>query len=62
MAWVDDEITEADREWVAKHHSGRALLHRVDPSHGLTDEDFTVLDGWLRAGSTREPIPPGTAP
>ncbi|WKK24462.1 HAD domain-containing protein [Streptomyces olivoreticuli] len=50
FAWVDDEITEADRAWVAAHHPGRALLHRVDPRQGLTDGDFTALDEWLRAG------------
>ncbi|GLY70723.1 HAD domain-containing protein [Amycolatopsis taiwanensis] len=50
--WVDDEITDADREWVFTHHHGRALLHHVAPSRGLTVEDITVLDHWLRAPST----------
>lgn len=49
FVWVDDEITDADRAWVAEHHPGRALLHRVDPRRGLTDADFTALDAWLRA-------------
>uniref|UniRef100_A0AAU2V5Z1 Secreted protein n=1 Tax=Streptomyces sp. NBC_00003 TaxID=2903608 RepID=A0AAU2V5Z1_9ACTN len=49
FAWVDDEITDADRAWVAAHAQGRALLHRVDPRHGLTDADFAALEGWLRA-------------
>ncbi|WP_405731552.1 HAD domain-containing protein [Streptomyces sp. NBC_01537] len=49
FAWVDDEITDADRSWVAAHHPGRALLHRVDPRQGLTDADFAVLGEWLRA-------------
>lgn len=48
FAWVDDEITDADREWVPAHHPGPALLHWVEPSRGLTDQDFTVLDAWLR--------------
>lgn len=48
FAWVDDEITGTDRAWVATHHPGRALLHRVDPSRGLTDADFATLDAWLR--------------
>ncbi len=48
FAWVDDEIGDADRWWVAAHHSGRALLHRVDPWRGLTDTDFRQLDAWLR--------------
>jgi hypothetical protein len=47
--WVDDEITNADCDWVLAHHHGRALLHQVVPSHGLTDEDFAVLDAWLCA-------------
>ncbi|GAA3486891.1 hypothetical protein GCM10018987_09700 [Streptomyces cremeus] len=47
-AWLDDDITDADHAWVEAHQPGHALLHRVDPRHGLTDEDFTVLDHWLR--------------
>ncbi|MEV7805477.1 HAD domain-containing protein [Microbispora sp. NPDC088329] len=49
FAWVDDEITGADREWVATHHRGRALLHRVESYRGLTDDDFTTLERWLRS-------------
>ncbi|WP_406331068.1 HAD domain-containing protein [Streptomyces sp. NBC_00203] len=45
--WVDDEITDADRTWVAAHHRGRALLHRVDHRHGLTDANFAALEEWL---------------
>lgn len=48
FAWVDDEISDADRRWVAAHSPARALLHRVDPRRGLTEADFTVLDAWLR--------------
>ncbi|MEU9701286.1 HAD domain-containing protein [Streptomyces sp. NPDC047981] len=48
FVWVDDEVTDADRAWVAEHHPGRALLHRVDARHGLTDGDFAVLESWLR--------------
>ncbi len=50
FAWVDDEISDTDRAWVAAHHGGRALLHRVDPRRGLTDTDFAALGAWLRAG------------
>lgn len=49
FAWVDDEITEPDRRWVAAHSPARALLHRVDPRRGLTEADFIALDAWLRA-------------
>ncbi|WAL66324.1 HAD domain-containing protein [Amycolatopsis cynarae] len=46
--WVDDEITDADRDWVPTHHHGPALLHHVAPSRGLTVDDFAVLGQWLR--------------
>lgn len=49
FAWVDDEITDADRDWVSAHHPGRALLHHVPSPRGLTNDDFIVLDHWLRA-------------
>ncbi|RLU90540.1 hypothetical protein CTZ27_21735 [Streptomyces griseocarneus] len=48
FVWVDDEITEADRAWVAAHHPAAALLHRVDPRRGLTAGDYAALDSWLR--------------
>jgi hypothetical protein len=47
FAWVDDEITDADRDWVSENHLGPALLRSVDASRGLTDQDFAVLDVWL---------------
>lgn len=53
FAWVDDEITDADRAWVADHH-GNALLHRIDPRHGLTDADYLELDTWLRGAQCPE--------
>ncbi|MFD3696124.1 hypothetical protein ACFWUZ_08170 [Streptomyces sp. NPDC058646] len=46
--WIDDEITEPDRAWVSAHHTGRALLHRVDPGVGLARADFGALEAWLR--------------
>lgn len=48
FAWVDDEITDADRDWVCTHHRGPALLHHVTASKGLTEDDFAALDQWLR--------------
>ncbi|KFG03599.1 MULTISPECIES: hypothetical protein [Streptomyces] len=48
FAWVDDEIGPADREFVAAHHHGSALLHRVDPRLGLRDPDFTTLAAFAR--------------
>ncbi|MGW3212778.1 hypothetical protein ACWDBC_11030 [Streptomyces parvus] len=48
FVWVDDEITGIDRSWVAVHHPGPALLHRVEPRRGLRHSDHAVLDAWLR--------------
>jgi HAD domain in Swiss Army Knife RNA repair proteins len=47
FAWVDDEITDADRDWVSEHHRYQALLRSVDASTGLTDQDFIALGTWL---------------
>ena len=49
FAWVDDEIDDIDRTWVEEYHEGLALLHRVDPRTGLTEDDFAVLEVWLRS-------------
>ncbi len=48
FAWVDDEITDADRTWVATHHPTHALLYQVDARRGLTDADYAALESWLR--------------
>ncbi|MDR7275713.1 HAD domain-containing protein [Catenuloplanes atrovinosus] len=47
FVWLDDEITDTDRRWVAAHHPEPALLRRIDPSTGLTAADFTALHDWL---------------
>ncbi|MFD3455072.1 hypothetical protein ACFWVC_23205 [Streptomyces sp. NPDC058691] len=60
FAWADDEITGADRDWVAAQ-GVRALLHRVDPRQGLTERDFAVLAAWLpgsRGGGDPTPRAP----
>ncbi|WP_250003482.1 HAD domain-containing protein [Actinoplanes sp. M2I2] len=46
FVWLDDEIGEADRRWVAGRHPGPALLHRVDPAAGLTEADFAAVRRW----------------
>jgi len=46
FAWVDDEIGDADREYVARVHAGPALLHHVNPAKGLLDDDFHQLHVW----------------
>lgn len=48
FVWVDDELTDADSEWVAAYHGEHALLHRVDPTRGLGDADYADLAAWLR--------------
>lgn len=47
FVWVDDEIGGADRDWVAAHHPGPALLHAVDRRSGLTREDAAAIAAWL---------------
>ncbi|MGW5135209.1 HAD domain-containing protein [Streptomyces sp. NPDC004135] len=47
--WIDDEISAMDRLWVEASHPGPSLLHRVDPTEGLTNADFRTLTDWLCA-------------
>jgi hypothetical protein len=49
FAWVDDEITDADRAWAATHHPSPSLLRRIDPGFGLQTDDFTALTAWAAA-------------
>ncbi|TRV77977.1 hypothetical protein FKN01_13775 [Streptomyces sp. 130] len=49
FAWVDDEIGEPDRRWVAARHGAPALLHRVDPLLGLTAGGLGLIEAWLRS-------------
>lgn len=60
FVWLDDELTDTDRDFVADHHPGPALLHRVDPFTGLTDDDLTQVHQWLRTARPRRtpPMPP----
>lgn len=48
FVWVDDEISDLDRAWVAAQHQGPALLHHVDSAIGLTDTDLATLGAWLQ--------------
>jgi hypothetical protein len=47
FVWLDDETTDADRRWVAAHHSQPALLRRIHPYLGLTDDDLAAVRQWL---------------
>lgn len=53
FVWLDDEIGPMDRLWTESVHPAPALLLRVDPARGLTEEDFTVTEEWLRRRSPR---------
>lgn len=46
FVWVDDEVTAADREYVAARHRGVARLHDVNPRIGLAAEDFDFIGRW----------------
>jgi hypothetical protein len=56
FVWVDDEIRDEDRRWVAANHGVPALLRRVDPRTGLTGSDYRTIARWLvSAGTYAEP-------
>ncbi|GAB2595308.1 HAD domain-containing protein [Kribbella endophytica] len=42
FAWVDDEVNRFDQAYLQP----QGLVHRVDPSRGLTADDFAVLRAW----------------
>lgn len=51
FAWVDDEITDRDRAWVAEHGAGgESLLLHIDPRVGLERADFDTLAAWADDG------------
>lgn len=46
FAWVDDEISQWDDQYVNKHHDGPAKLMKIDPATGLTQWHFDQLAAW----------------
>ncbi|MEU1515392.1 HAD domain-containing protein [Streptomyces sp. NPDC005811] len=48
FAWVDDELTPTDTDFVTTHHPAPALLHHVSPRVGLREEDFEALREFAR--------------
>ncbi|MDX3165930.1 hypothetical protein PV516_19270 [Streptomyces scabiei] len=53
FVWVDDEVSDRDRAYVAAHHPAPALLHWVDPRHGLRDDDFAAIAAFAgRCGAS----------
>ncbi|MEY9958806.1 hypothetical protein [Streptacidiphilus sp. MAP5-52] len=53
FCWLDDDVTEADADWVAANHAGAALLRRIDPSVGLLPDDISAVAEWAAALTTR---------
>lgn len=53
FAWIDDELTEADQDWVADNYPEEALLHRIDAVTGLVDADYLTISRWSRACGRR---------
>jgi hypothetical protein len=47
FVWVDDVITETDRQFVEVEHPGPALLFQVEPSVGLTADGVAEIATWL---------------
>ncbi len=47
FVWLDDEIGATDRTWTEAAHPAPALLHRVDPTKGLTEADLEAVRAWL---------------
>ncbi|MFJ2910755.1 hypothetical protein ACIO8F_15335 [Streptomyces sp. NPDC087228] len=46
FAWVDDEISQPDRDWAVGHGAAEALLMWIDPWIGLLPGDFETLEAW----------------
>ncbi|MET9310628.1 hypothetical protein ABZX12_02270 [Kribbella sp. NPDC003505] len=45
---ANDELADADRQWVRTQHAGAAFLRQVQPYRGVTDEDLAALEDWLQ--------------
>ncbi|GAB1816979.1 HAD domain-containing protein [Herbidospora sp. RD11066] len=59
--WLDDEPTDLDRRWITRHHPARALVHQVNPTQGITDEDLQTVRSWP-ARLPGKPRPAAPAP
>ncbi|WP_184956736.1 HAD domain-containing protein [Paractinoplanes abujensis] len=53
FVWLDDEITDADRRWVAERYPHPALLRRIDPMVGLAADDFAAVARFSARWTTR---------
>lgn len=54
FAWIDDDLTDLDREYVGAHHDGPALLHWVSPRTGLLQPDYDALTAWAKSLTAEE--------
>ena len=52
FAWIDDQLDDTDRAYVAAHHDGPALLYGVNPALGLRETDFAALADWAASLTT----------
>ncbi|CCK26460.1 hypothetical protein BN159_2081 [Streptomyces davaonensis JCM 4913] len=48
FVWVDDMVTDHDVRHVHQHHTGPALLLRIDPRRGLGEAEFGRLERWAQ--------------
>ena len=53
FAWVDDEVTDTDRAWLAARRDAPFLLHRVSARRGLRPTDLATLATWA---ATHAPV------
>ncbi|MFI0915235.1 hypothetical protein [Streptomyces abikoensis] len=56
FAWLDDDIDLHDKQYVATHHEGPALLHWVSPQKGLLPQDFETLTTWSEKPAKPAPL------
>jgi hypothetical protein len=47
LAWIDDALNDACREW-ARARSAPTLLVQTEPEHGLTQRERELLLAWAR--------------
>lgn len=54
LAWFDDEFTVADEKWAAKRTADGlpTLIVRIDPLHGIRQDDVDQVAEWARELST----------
>jgi hypothetical protein len=56
FAWIDDDLSDTDRAYVAAHHRKPALLLHVDARLGLRDPDFAALGAFARTTCSLDPL------